>query len=284
MRKLLLLLMINYLSISNAQVLNEDFEGGVFPPTGWTTDNTNPSRPWGLTTTIFDGDANLQNTYNINGTSAAIDWIAANNDANLISPTFSLVGYSSANFNFNVIVGWSYMINQDLGDLVAKVSNDGGTTWTQVWSEDTETGFTDDNDNNPDSDLYNTVAVTIDMTSYLGQSNLKVKFQYTGNDADAVSIDDIVVDGNLSSNTFFTSNFISYPNPVSSNLSINNLNNNVINSITISDLNGRTIENIKYNNMDLANFEINTSNLNSGIYILRIDSQEGIATKKIIKR
>ena len=56
-------------AFSQAQILSEGFESATFPPTGWTTSNTNASRPWGLTTVIFN--ATGQATFNITGQSAA---------------------------------------------------------------------------------------------------------------------------------------------------------------------------------------------------------------------
>jgi hypothetical protein len=253
--------------------INENFEGTVFPPTGWVINSTVAARPW---TTAASGDFFIAGTK-----SAFINWIAQANDANLISPTFSLVGYSSADFKFSVKVGWSYMIDLNDGDLFAKVSNDGGLTWTQVWVEEDSPQFIDDGDGNPDTDLYNTVPVTINMSAYLGQSNLKIKFQYTANNADAVSIDDVIVQGTLSLDDFVSSKFSISPNPVKAMLAVSNTENISINAISIADLNGRVIKEVKYNN--ISNLQVDLSDLSSGMYIMNINSDQGIASKKIVK-
>ena len=280
MKKLLLLLILNSFLFLDAQIISEDFEGSTFPPTGWTKDNTNASRAWDLSSTVFN--ASGQATFNISGSqSAAIDWVAGNNDANLISPTFSLIGYSNANFSFNVKVGWSYLIDQNAGNLVAKISNDGGSTWTSVWNEDSESGFVDDGDSDPDTDLYNTVAVNIDISSYIGQSNLKFKFQYTADDADAVSIDDVIIDGVLSNDSFLNTSFTTYPNPASNSLFIRNKDNITINTITITDLNGRIVKEENYINQ-ITSTKVDVSQLSSNIYILKINTPEGTEVRKII--
>lgn len=73
--------------------------------------------------------------------------------------------------------------------------------------------------------------------------------------------------------------FSVYPNPVNDNFTIENTNNIVINSLTLIDINGRTVKTL--NNTSLENISI--SELNSGIYFLNIATENGVATKKIIK-
>jgi sugar phosphate permease len=101
MKKLLLSLTLLVSLFGTAQVLTEDFQGTTWPPTGWNATTLVPTRPWGFTTTIFN--ASGQATFNITGgKSACIAWIAQDNDAALTSPSFSLVGYSDASWNFNI--------------------------------------------------------------------------------------------------------------------------------------------------------------------------------------
>ncbi|CAM3910984.1 MULTISPECIES: T9SS type A sorting domain-containing protein [Flavobacterium] len=81
----------------------------------------------------------------------------------------------------------------------------------------------------------------------------------------------------LSSNSFTTYNdFIIYPNP-STNL-INIQSKEVINRITIYSLDGRKV-------LETNKKEINISNLDSGIYLVNLQTESGaIGTKKIIKK
>ena len=176
MKKILLLVtMIGLSNISIGQVaLTEDFEGTTFPPTGWTVVNTNPTNNW-----IQVGEADA-----LNGSgSAAVNWIAAAQDESLISPSFSLVGYTSAYFNFTAAVGYQYMVTIPNGNLFAKVSTDGGLNWTQLWVEEDEGVFGNQVPLN----------IHLNMNAYVGMSNVKIKFQYVANDADLVTIDDVSV-------------------------------------------------------------------------------------------
>ena len=84
----------------------------------------------------------------------------------------------------------------------------------------------------------------------------------------------------LSTEEFSQSRINVYPNPVKDILNIKSDIPN-IESITITDLNGRTVKSINYNTVSEVN--CNISDLNSGIYFLRIASTDGILDKKIIK-
>ena len=87
--------------------------------------------------------------------------------------------------------------------------------------------------------------------------------------------------GTLSTEDFVSSKFSISPNPVKSMLSISNAENININSIAIADLNGRVIKEAKYSNV--SNLEVDLSELSSGMYIMNINSDQGVATKKIVK-
>lgn len=285
MKRILLSLALLASVYSSAQtVLSENFNGGTFPPTGWTRSATLTSNPWGPSnsaSTFPSSGANAIATYSIgNTTSAAIDYASASNTANLTSPTFSLAGATAPVLKFKVIVGWSYMINQNLGDLIAQVSTNGGATWTTLWAEDTETGFIDDGDGDEDTDLYNTVSVQKDLAAYIGQTNVQIRFRYTATDADAVSIDDVQV---LTNGTLGTHEVSSkktsleiYPNPTKGEINIKTDKN--IKSSTIFDMTGKSL---LQNNNEKADI----SSLPKGAYLLKVIFTDGSSsTRSIIKQ
>ena len=180
MKKLLLsLLLISSLSVNSQVILpNEGFEGTVFPPTGWTTTNTNATNNW-----VSSTSANFLISGN---NSALVQWIAGVQNEWIISPTFSLVGQTGAFLNFNAILGYEYMVAPfPNGSLNAKISTDNGVTWTDIWSEE-DLGVYED---------YALQTVSLDLLAYVGNANCKIAFQYLANDADTVSIDDISVTG-----------------------------------------------------------------------------------------
>ena len=95
-----------------------------------------------------------------------------------------------------------------------------------------------------------------------------------------VDIDNVkVVADALATENFVTSNFSVYPNPATSVVNINAKNNSiVINSIQLTDINGRTVKTVK----GMTN-QINISELNAGVYFLKIATDQGTGTTKIIK-
>lgn len=271
MKKLLLSLTLLASSFGFSQILTQDFEGADWPPTGWTTETLVPTRPWGFTTTIFN--ASGQATFNITGAkSAGIGWIAQDNDAHITSPSFSLAGYSSATWTFNIKCGYEYQVDPfPNGDILARVSTDGGTTWNTEWVEEDYGVYTD----------YATLNISIDMAAYLGQSNVQIRIQYVGNDADSVSVDDFVVSGNLGTNEVLADSFSTFPNPVNNVLNIKNSENTTINTITVVDINGRTVKTV--NGGDVTEVAVNVADLSAGVYMVNIDTNAGKAVKKFIK-
>ncbi len=76
-----------------------------------------------------------------------------------------------------------------------------------------------------------------------------------------------------------TSTIEAYPNPATDVITISSKNNE-INSVVMTDINGRTVKNV---NVTGTETQINISDLATGVYTMKIISNEGIATKKIIK-
>lgn len=169
MKRLLLSVLLVMSALSYGQVImSENFNAETFPPTGWTRVNTHATNNW------------IRNAAG----QAIVNWVAGNQDESLISPTFSLVGQNAAYFNFTAVVGYEYMVSPfNSGNLFAKISTDGGTTWTTLWVEENEGVFVD----------YSPRYKHLNLSAYLGQSNLKIKFQYVANDADLVRIDDVSI-------------------------------------------------------------------------------------------
>lgn len=286
MKKIIFSLAIVSCFYSNAQtILSENFDGATFPPTGWTKSNTNTQRAWNSTSIVFSGTSatstELRNRFTINGSnSATIDWVAGANDASLVSPAFSLAGVTNPTLNFKVKLGWGYMISLNEGNLLAQISTNGGTSWTTLWNEDSEPGFIDDGDGNVDTDLYNTVTVQRDLAAYVGQTNVKIRFQYVADNADAVSIDDVqvIASGSLGTSEVSKSktNISVYPNPTKGEVNIKT--DKKIKSTAVIDMSGKTLNRTESGNTDI-------SSLPKGTYLMKVEFADGTSsTEKIIKQ
>ncbi|WP_309642570.1 T9SS type A sorting domain-containing protein [Flavobacterium sp.] len=91
----------------------------------------------------------------------------------------------------------------------------------------------------------------------------------------------ITANPGLSTSTFTADSFVVFPNPIDNLISVKNDNNIVINSIVINDINGRIVKSQSFEN--LPNVQMNVADLASGMYMMKINSDKGLVTKKIIK-
>lgn len=96
----------------------------------------------------------------------------------------------------------------------------------------------------------------------------------------ALFIDNFTVTETLSANEFKISNVSLSPNPTKNMLYISN-DNTTFNSIEVSDLNGRIVKATKQNALNTT--EVNISDLSAGVYMVKIVSDKGTVTKKVIK-
>ncbi len=74
-----------------------------------------------------------------------------------------------------------------------------------------------------------------------------------------------------------------YPNPVGNTLSIKNNSNVKINSLQVYDLHGRVVINNTISNTQ-DSLEINTSNLQTSVYIIKIKTATGVIVKRFVKQ
>jgi hypothetical protein len=72
-----------------------------------------------------------------------------------------------------------------------------------------------------------------------------------------------------------------FPNPVTGNFYVKNKNGNLINSIEFIDLRGRTIN--AYTHLNNNSCHLNLNELEKGIYIVKVISEDGIYTERISK-
>lgn len=82
----------------------------------------------------------------------------------------------------------------------------------------------------------------------------------------------------LSISEFNESQVSIYPNPITSKLNIDIASNVEIEKVTLYNILG------KNTGLTFANGSINTSSLSSGVYLLMIESSEGVVSKKVIKQ
>nr|NIS15273.1 hypothetical protein [candidate division Zixibacteria bacterium]NIW43952.1 hypothetical protein [Gammaproteobacteria bacterium]NIX56922.1 hypothetical protein [candidate division Zixibacteria bacterium] len=160
-------------------LLFEDFEGGVVPPTGWTADVQNAAYTWKIATSSPYNGSNYTNCEYDPALSPQDEW--------LISPVVDLTtGGTTWFLEFHWYMSYYWGVDpNDNYDLEVWISTDGGATFgTMLWTEPTTT-----------FDSWVWYDVTIDLTPYLTETNVAFGFRYVGTDGaegafDFISVND----------------------------------------------------------------------------------------------
>jgi len=124
-----------------------------------------------------------------------------------------------------------------------------------------------------------------------GPSDVKFAFRYfvtdggpNGNNSDIIGIDSFSVARPSAANQdFFSNNFTLSPNPVNDVFTVNAKNNVAIQNISVTDLNGRVVNEVNNSNSTDA-MQVNIANLNAGVYFVKVQTESGVGTSKIIKK
>jgi hypothetical protein len=160
----------------------ETFNGAGFPPTNWSRTKT------GTQDVVKDISLSSTCSFTTAGNVACARFDSYNSASNtnncLITPAINLTGYSSATLNFKLIA-------KAPGGFYIDYSTNGGTTFTNGSTNYTTTSTVDFENK------------SINLSSYLGQSNLKIRFRCVSNFGNnycynAAYIDQVEVVGTLS--------------------------------------------------------------------------------------
>ncbi|RAR74150.1 T9SS type A sorting domain-containing protein [Flavobacterium aciduliphilum] len=81
---------------------------------------------------------------------------------------------------------------------------------------------------------------------------------------------------------FFASNFSVTPNPASDVITIATKNNIPVESVQVLDMNGRVIKEMNATFEDATT--MNISEINSGVYFVKVKSQIVVGTTKVVKK
>lgn len=86
----------------------------------------------------------------------------------------------------------------------------------------------------------------------------------------------------LSAENFLADKFNLYPNPATNVVNITNAENMLVNQVTVYDITGKQLNVQKFNNQ--TEIKLNVENLASGTYMLHLQTNEGLAVKKLVKK
>ncbi|WP_298221588.1 choice-of-anchor J domain-containing protein [Flavobacterium sp.] len=275
-------------AMQSQTLLTENFD--TFPAT-WTI--TNQSQPVGTTNWQqgavsafgggFNGGATSYARNNYNSVAAGMAGTISNW---LISPVVSLTNGDV--IKFYTRAGANFSTTPDRLEL--RLSTTGASSVTpSTGSSDlgsfTTLGVSVNPNLAPNVYPVTWTEFTYTVTDLPTATDCKLGFRYyvtnggpTGANGNAIWLDALTINRVLSTDTFFKNNFAVFPNPTTNVLNISNKSNSAITNIQVSDINGRIINEAKGNTG-----QINISELMSGVYFLRISTDAGTGTTKIIK-
>lgn len=243
----------------------ENFEGGAFPPACWTLESNN-SVTW--ESEVSDND---QSTWAYCNYGAA----GEQQDERLITKTLDLTtNLTSLALTFDFIASYYYVTNEDPEEqynLLIYVSTDNGATFSS-------TPIYDMRNDQEEFENWEITSATVDLTSLIGETNVKLMFNYYGMYGAEMWIDNISIDESHVGIEEETMNTVSiYPNPATTVL---NVEAEGYNTLEIVNLLGQTV----YTANATGSMQINVSNLNSGVYFVRLNGANGTTTQKFIKK
>ncbi len=130
---------------------------------------------------------------------------------------------------------------------------------------------------------YNATVKTLALGDYQNQDIRIIFRHHDSRDIYVIIINDIkVTAGRMGVNKATATKFSIFPNPAHDVINFSNAENVTVDKVTISDINGRLVksEHIKA----VSESRIDVSDLQPGIYFLTLSTNEGMITKKIIKK
>ena len=260
-------------SVEN-NVLSENFDGSTFPSSGWTMQHQNDTtwRAGNITDHGFQS-IDVTNVY-----SAVCPWIAEDQDEYIISPTFSL-GDGVSTLEFYAGYSTSWLSNAKLKLLI---SIDNGQNWEKIWECVN------------DGDAWKWRKIKLGLCSYSNKNNLKLAWEYIGNNGDIVALDNItltsyyIVTGVEDNKPIVITDFMlqqNYPNPFNPSTVISfQIPNRSYVQLKVYDILGIEIATLVNEERPAGDYKVNfdASSMSSGIYFYRIVADKYIETKKMI--
>ncbi|MGB0915175.1 MAG: T9SS type A sorting domain-containing protein [Crocinitomicaceae bacterium] len=260
-------------SYSSPQIV-EDFNGAIFPPTGWKMEDSEGSGweqdgPQDDPSNLVAGFPNY--------------WVDATGQSHhLIMPAIEMTDATSAS------IAWDYTYNDNNGytDSLALVYRTGNNpNWQTLWQKGgadlevagTQTWYWDAAD--PTIVWQNEV---VDLTSLLGESCVELAFSNIGYYGNHLWIDNVNLSGTYVTGLDELSDVIINinPNPSKGMFLINA--SALIETYTITDISGKVI--LTNNDVSKMNINLDISNQPNGVYFITTEVEGQLQTHKLIKQ
>jgi hypothetical protein len=237
----------------------EDFDTGIFPPSGWNLISGSTPETWKPGTSLiyppFSGDyfaiCRYDDTY-----------IPEGQDERLYTSTFSLAGLSDATLSFWFIFSRYWGITPyNNYDLQVLLSLDGGATFNDtIWTElSTDTASWSS---------WEWVRADVDLTSYTGQTNVQLCFRYVGYDGADAAIENVEISFLTGINEMTEGKYKLYPNPANNYLILEGQGSK---EITVFDLTGKEV---LFHCLHEGEVRLHLSSVPPGYYFIRVSSED----------
>ena len=129
----------------------------------------------------------------------------------------------------------------------------------------------------------NWIQYTYNLAATYNNLPIYVGIKCVSDDQFGFAVDDFkVTTTGLKIDEFFTKNFSIHPNPVNDVFSLTAKNGVSLENVQVIDINGRVVN--ETNVSDSDSVQINVSDLTAGVYFVKVQSDLGVGTSKIIKK
>lgn len=194
----------------------------------------------------------------------------ADSNAWAYSRAISLVAGEEVTLNFKTRAYTGTTASEMLLDVTV------GTIQTSSGQTEVLGSFTESDDTTY-TDRSVTYTAPADGVYYFGFHNNSL----VGDTQTFLFLDTLDITSVLSTNNFIASKLSVYPNPASNVLNISSTVNATINTVEMTDLNGRVVMSKVVN---ATNGQIAIGDLATGVYMMKIATDQGTAIKKIVKQ
>ena len=267
----------------------EDFESASLDSKSWAIDNPDEKKTWEILP-LSVGESEYASYVNIKG------YNGFGERDRLITPLLNF--YYQLDVNFSFKYAYAQRIPDITDSLIVYLSQDGGDSWERLlaFGEDSEEArsfaTSEPTFNNflpTDTSLWcgafeNPECVSIDLSEYKGQSNLRIMFESYNSFGNNIIIDDVEITGTINSiseNQNLSSLSI-FPNPSNGIISITNDTEKLF-SISVFNTSGKKVYEHLVEN-PLKQVTLNLDHLPGGVYIIEGKTQNSIYTQKLILR
>ena len=251
--------------------INEDFQSN-FLPNGWSINNQDGGGTWSLSTNAggFGNSSKsaIFNNYDIDSQQSFDDLVMPLDASVLDIQPYLYFDVAYARWGSGYSDSLAVMISTDCGLTFQQIYFKGGTDLAT--SPDNQSAFI------PTNDQWRTDSV--DLSAYLGQTNLQVAFRNKGGWGNNIYLDNINLGSMANVSESIENPYSMYPNPVQSGACLTIQGEGIL-RINLISPEGKSIKTDKFFKGDL--FEI-PENISIGTYILQIETEKKLVNKPLI--